>query len=131
MYFSVNRQLGCFHVLAIVNKATINMGIEISLRDSNFIPFGYIPSSQMTEGFTGGASGKEPTCQCRRCQKNIHFLGWEDALEVGLATHSSILAWKIPWTEESGGLRYIGSQRVRHNLSDLACVHAQNGWITW
>ena len=41
-------------------------------------------------------------------------LGWEDTLEKGMATHSSILAWRIPWTEEPGGLQSIGSQRVRH-----------------
>ena len=38
--------------------------------------------------------------------------GWEDPLEKAMATHSSILAWKIPWTEESGGLQSMGSQRV-------------------
>ena len=41
-------------------------------------------------------------------------LGWEDTLEKGMATHSSVLAWRIPWTEEPGGLQSIGSQRVRH-----------------
>ena len=41
----------------------------------------------------------------------------------GMATHSSILAWRIPWTEEPGGLRSIGSQKVGHNGSDLACMH--------
>ena len=40
----------------------------------------------------------------------------EDPLEKEMATHSSILAWEIPWTEESGGLQYIGSQRLRHDL---------------
>ena len=40
--------------------------------------------------------------------------GWEDPLEKGKATHSSILAWRIPWTEEPGGLRSMGSQRVGH-----------------
>ena len=40
--------------------------------------------------------------------------GQEDPLEVGMATHSSILAWKIPWTEEPGGLQSIASQRVRY-----------------
>ena len=39
-------------------------------------------------------------------------LGWEDALEKELATHSSILAWRIPWTEEPGGLQSMGLQRV-------------------
>ena len=42
-------------------------------------------------------------------------LGWEDPLEKGMATHCSILAWRIPWTEEPGGLQSIGSQRVGHN----------------
>ena len=41
--------------------------------------------------------------------------GWEDLLEKKMAAHSSILAWKIPWTEEPGGLQSMGSQRVRHN----------------
>ena len=45
----------------------------------------------------------------------IQSLGWEDSLEKGIATHSSILAWRIPWTEEPGGLVSMGSQRVRHN----------------
>ena len=44
--------------------------------------------------------------------------------EMEMATHSSILAWRIPWTEEHGGLLSKGSQRVRHNWSDLACRHA-------
>ena len=42
-------------------------------------------------------------------------LGWEEPLEKEMATHSSILAWKIPWTEEPGGLQSMGSQRVRHD----------------
>ena len=41
--------------------------------------------------------------------------GWEDSLEKGLATHSSSLAWRIPWTEEPGRLQSMGLQRVRHN----------------
>ena len=44
----------------------------------------------------------------------VQSLGWEDPLEEGMATHSSILAWRIPWTEEPGGLQSMGSQRVRH-----------------
>ena len=45
----------------------------------------------------------------------VASLGWEDPLEKGMATHSSNLAWRIPQTEESGGLRSMGSQRVRHD----------------
>ena len=40
--------------------------------------------------------------------------GWDDPLEEGMATHSSILAWRIPWTEDPGGLQSTGSQRVRY-----------------
>ena len=40
----------------------------------------------------------------------VRFLGWEDPLEMEMAIHSSILAWKIPWTEEPGGLPSMGSQ---------------------
>ena len=45
----------------------------------------------------------------------VRSLGWEDPLEKEMATHSSILAWKISWTEEPGGLQSMGSQRVGHN----------------
>ena len=45
----------------------------------------------------------------------VQSLGWEDPLEEEIATHSSILAWRIPWTEEPGGSQSVGSQRVRHN----------------
>ena len=45
----------------------------------------------------------------------VQSLGWEDPPEEGMATHSSILAWRIPWTEESGRLRSMGSQRIRHD----------------
>ena len=45
----------------------------------------------------------------------VQSLGWEDPLEKGMATHCSILAWKIPWTDEPGGLQSTGSQRVRHD----------------
>ena len=45
----------------------------------------------------------------------VQSLGWEDPMEKEMANHSSILAWKISWTEELGGLQSMGSQRVRHN----------------
>ena len=54
---------------------------------------------------------KLPTMQETRVQS----LGPEDPLEKGMATQSSILAWRIPWTEEPGGLQSMGSQRVGHN----------------
>ena len=54
----------------------------------------------------------------------VWSLGWEDSLEESMATHSSILAWRIPWTEERGRLQSIGSQRVGHDWSDLAAAAA-------
>ena len=48
-------------------------------------------------------------------ETQLQFLGQEDPLEKEMATHSSILAWRIPWTEEPGRLQPMGSQRVGHN----------------
>ena len=48
-------------------------------------------------------------------ETRVRSLGWEDSLEKEMATHSSILAWKISWTEEPGGLQSVGSQRVGHD----------------
>ena len=48
-------------------------------------------------------------------ETQVRSLGWEDPLEKGMATHSSILAWGIPWTEDPGRLWSMGWQRVRHN----------------
>ena len=53
----------------------------------------------------------------------VKSLAWEDPLEAGMATHSRILPWRIPWTEEPGGLYSIGSQRVRHSWNDLVHEH--------
>ena len=53
-------------------------------------------------------------------------LGLEDPLEMGMATHSSISAWEISWTEEPGRLQPIVLQRARHNWSDLAHTHAKS-----
>ena len=55
---------------------------------------------------------------------HVRFLGREDPLEEEVAIHSSILAWRIPWTEEPGGLQSMGLQRVRRDWSDLAHTHA-------
>ena len=62
--------------------------------------------------FPGGSAVKNlPAMQ----ETQVQSLGWEDPLEEGMATHSSILAWRIPCTEGPGELRSMGSQRVRHN----------------
>ena len=50
-----------------------------------------------------------------RQETRVQSLGWEVPLEKGMAIHSSILAWRIPWTEKPGRLQSVGSQRVRHD----------------
>ena len=60
--------------------------------------------------------GKEPTCQCKETQETwVQSLGGEDPLEEEITTHPSTLAWRIPWTEEPGGLQSTGSHRVGHD----------------
>ena len=70
-------------------------------------------------GFPGGASSEEPACQFRRHKRQggVQCLGREDPLEKETATHSSILAWEIPRTEEPGGLQSTGPQRVSRKHS--------------
>ena len=63
-------------------------------------------------GFPGGTRGKEPAYQS---ETQVQYLGLEDHLEEGMATHSSALARRIPWTEEPGGLQSMESQRVGHD----------------
>ena len=95
-------------------------------------PVGYSPwccrESDMTERLTlfsllyliyrphGSLSGKGPACQCRR-RRRLGFDPWvgKIPLEEETATHSSILAWRILWTEEPGGLQSMWSQRVGHD----------------
>ena len=72
----------------------------------------------------GGSAIKNLPAMQELQEMQVWSLGLEDPLEEGMATHSSILAWRIPWTEESGGLQFIGSQRVEHDWSDFACMHS-------
>ena len=74
-------------------------------------------------GFPGGASGKESVCQCRRhkrCRFNpqVGKIPWRRKWQP-----TPVFLWRIPWTEEPGGLQSIGSHRVGHNWSDLARTH--------
>ena len=71
------------------------------------------------QGFPGGSDPKESAC-------NAGYLCWEDPLENHTATHSSILAWRISWTEKPGGLQSMGSQRVGHDwVTSLSFFHLQ------
>ena len=69
-------------------------------------------STVNTRGFPGGSVAKNPPAIQ---ETGVLSLGQEDSLEKDMATHSSILAWEIPWTEEPGGLQSMGLQRVAHD----------------
>ena len=73
-------------------------------------------------GFPSGSAVKNLPATEEPQETWVWSLGWEDPLEEGMAIHSSIFGWRIPWTEEPGGLKSIGSQRVRYEWSDLACL---------
>ena len=85
-------------------------------------------------GFPGSTTGKEPAYQCRRHRrpKTCGFDPWVGKIpwSRALATHFSILAWRIPWTGESGGLQATEFQRVEHDWNDLVCIHTYTS-LTW
>ena len=82
--------------------------------------FSFIPSfllQQFTEPLLYGSSlvAQRLKCLPAMWETWVQSLGWEVPLEKEIATHTSILAWRIPWTEERGGLQSTGLQRVGHN----------------
>ena len=72
--------------------------------------------------FPGGSSVKNPPAMQEPQEMRVRSLGWENPLEEGMATHSSIIAWEIPQTEESGGLQSIASQKNRTGLKQLSML---------
>ena len=66
-------------------------------------------------GFPGGSAVKNLSAMQEMQETWVQSLGWKDPLEEGMVTHSGILSWRIPWTEEPTGLQSIGSQRVGHD----------------
>ena len=73
-----------------------------------------------SEGFRGAAGGKQSACQCGDVRDRVRPLGQEDHLEESIATHSSIVAWKIPWTEEPGGLSVHRVEKSQTQLKQLS-----------
>ena len=69
-------------------------------------------------------SGKESTCNAEAQETQVRSLGWEDPLEEEMATHSSILAWRIPWTGSLVGYG-IKVAKSETRLSNLACTHTR------
>ena len=75
----------------------------------------------LIKGFPGGSDNKDSAAMQ---ETGVRSLGWEDPLEEGMATHSSLLAWRIPWTEEPGGLQSMGVTKSQTLLSAHAHTHA-------
>ena len=70
---------------------------------------------ELLKGFLRGSGGKESPCLQETQETRVRSLGQEDPLEKGTSTHSGILAWRIPCTEEPLRLQFTGSQTVRHD----------------
>ena len=83
----------------------------------------FLAKSIVHMGFPDGSAVKTPSAMK---ETKVQSLDQENPLEEGMANHSSILAWRIPWTEEPGGLESIGSQRVRHDWSNWAHTHIKH-----
>ena len=84
-------------------------------------------SLSIPEHLSGASQAAQWLRICLPMQETqVQFLVWEDPLENEMATHYSILAWKIPWTEKPDGLQSIASQRVRHDLATEHSTHAQH-----
>ena len=99
------------HLLCAKNVAVKNQNRSLTVSKERQKIKKHEVSSHM--GFPGSSVVKNlPAVQ----ETWVQSLGWEDPLEKEMATHSSILAWEIPWTEEPGGLQSTGSQKVRHDL---------------
>ena len=118
MALKFERMLGTMPIVCI----SVSWGPYSSVSCHLFCPWQLNPDWYVQ---LGGTSGKEPTCWSRKHKRHTQFqsLGQEDPLKKEMATHSSIRAWKTRWTEESGGPESMGSQRVGHDWSDLACMH--------
>ena len=106
-------------MISIIEDLTTSSSSPNYFRSENVFRF-----FRMLCGFSDSASGREYACQCRRQEMQVGFLGWEDLREDCTATHSSILAWRNPWTEEPHGLQSIGLQRVGYDWSNW--THTQS-----
>ena len=103
--------LGCFHVLAIMNSDVITMVFSYVFKTMLSIIWGVYPYVRFGASLVAQMVKNLPLMWEIRVQS----LGLENPLEKEIATHSSILAWEIPWAEKPGGLQFIWSQTVGHD----------------
>ena len=115
--FSLKRTFLGFHRNIVCNGRKLEVPITRRGRKEKVIgPHHRLScSSQGKVGLSWRLSGKESTCNSGAAGDIGLIPGGEDSLEEGMATPSSILAWRIKWTEEQGRLQSIGLQRLRHN----------------
>ena len=103
------------HSESILGSSAVKLVRLQLLEGRQDFPTGLTPFISCTsagrKGFPGGSVSQEPAMR----ETHVQSLGWEDPLEKEIATHSCILDWRIPQTEEPGGLQSLGSQRVRHD----------------
>ena len=102
----------------IEKKKQVTLGYQSMQEYYTISHFGYLHSQV-------ALVVRNPPSNAGDIELPVQFLGQEDPLEEGMATHSSILAWRIPWTQEPCGQQFIGLQRVEHNWSNL--THINNG----
>jgi len=102
IYSSVDRHLGFLHVLAIVNNVAMNIRVHVSFWI--IILSGYMPQASLVAQTVKNLPAMQETQVWSLCPE-----------DKGIGTHSSILAWRIPWTEEPGGLQSMELQRVEYN----------------
>ena len=97
------------------NPSVIQYNPNIMLLHNDRLHFFFHCKTWHLMGFPRWLNGKESACQA---EYGVWPLGWEDPLEKEMATHSSILAWEIPWTKEPDRLQSLGSQKSQTQLSD-------------